>query len=68
MDPKNDIEKKEKFKINNDILKSKEFKILLNLADLSIINIFTKIGFKLNSYELVYYSNKLMTILKEIIK
>lgn len=64
MNPKNKMKMKEKFIKNNQILKSKQFKELLYLSDLSIINIFTKIGFKLNSYEFVYYSNKLIKALK----
>lgn len=64
MRKENDISYCEKFKYNNRVLKSSKFKKLINESDLSIVNIFTRIGFRINSYEFIYYSNRILRALK----
>ena len=64
MSKDNDLSIREKFKYNNKIIKSKQFEQLTYGANLSMINSFTRFGFKMNSYEFIYYSNKILNIIK----
>ena len=60
MNQNNPMTLKDKFKYNNKVIKSQGFKDLLYFSDLSQLNIFTIIGFKIGSYRFVYYTNKLI--------
>lgn len=64
MSEQNNISLKEKFNYNDKIIKSDRFKELVNLCNLSQINVFTKIGFKIGSYKFIYYSNKFIDLIK----
>ena len=60
MNQNNPMTLKDKFKYNNKVIKSQGFNDLLYFSDLSQLNIFTIIGFKIGSYRFVYYTNKLI--------
>ena len=60
MNVQNTMMLKDKFSYNNKIIRNKQFKNIFKVADLTQINIFTKLGFIINSYEFIYYSNKLI--------
>lgn len=64
MSVQNTMTLKEKFNYNNKIIKNKLFKNILKKADLKQINIFTKIGFKINSYRFIYYTNRFIRIIR----